>query len=93
MGLISPAWENLLDFLEFQQVLSSYDRDLCNPLWSTQEMPVYLRVAKGPLGMGSSGCGWYPGDSYVVATGLSWIFLSCSKGVMDPLEVPEVRCD
>ena len=51
MGLISPAWENLLDFLEFQQVLSSYDRDLCNPLWSTQEMPVDLRVAKGPLGI------------------------------------------
>ena len=51
MGLISPAGENLLDFLEFQQVLSSYDRDLCNPLWSTQEMPVDLRVAKGPLGI------------------------------------------
>ena len=42
MGLISPAWENLLDFLEFQQVLSSYDQDLCNPLWSAQEMPVHL---------------------------------------------------
>ena len=49
MGLISPAGENLLDFLEFQQVLSSYNRDLCNPLWSTQEMPVDLGVAKGPL--------------------------------------------
>ena len=42
MGLISPGGENLLDFLEFQQVLSSYDRDLCNPLWSAQEMPVDL---------------------------------------------------
>ena len=51
MGLISPAGENLLDFLEFQQVLSSYDRDLCNPLWSAQVMPVDLRVAKGPLGI------------------------------------------
>ena len=50
MGLISPAGQNL-EFLEFQQVLSSYDRDLCNPLWSTQEMPVHLRVAKGPLGI------------------------------------------
>ena len=49
MGLISPAGENLLDFLKFQQVLSSYGRDLCNPLWSTQEMPVDLRVAKAPL--------------------------------------------
>ena len=51
MGLISTAGENLLGFLEFQQVLSSYDRDLCNPLWSTQVMPVDLRVAKGPLGI------------------------------------------
>ena len=42
---------NLLDFLEFQQVLSSYDQDLCNPLWSAQEMPVDLRVSKGPLGI------------------------------------------
>ena len=28
MGLISPGGENLLDFLELQQVLSSYDEDL-----------------------------------------------------------------
>ena len=28
-----------------------------------------------------------------VETGMSGIFLSCSKGVKDPLEVPEVRCD
>ena len=26
-------------------------------------------------------------------TGMSGNFLSCSKGVKDPLEVPEVRCD
>ena len=28
MGLISPEGENLLDFLELRQVLSTYDRDL-----------------------------------------------------------------
>ena len=28
MGLISPGGENLLDFLELRQVLSTYDRDL-----------------------------------------------------------------
>ena len=28
-----------------------------------------------------------------VDTGMSGNFLSCSKGVKDPLEVPEVRCD
>ena len=33
MGLISPGGENLLDFLEFRQVLSTYDGDLRDPLW------------------------------------------------------------
>ena len=28
-----------------------------------------------------------------VESGMSGNFLSCSKGVKDPLEVPEVRCD
>ncbi|KAI4561132.1 hypothetical protein MJT46_011822 [Ovis ammon polii x Ovis aries] len=28
MGLVSPGGQNLLDFLEFRQVLSTYDRDL-----------------------------------------------------------------
>ena len=42
---------------------------------------------------GSSGCGWDSRDSSRVETGMSGNFLSCSKGVKDPLEVPEVRCD
>ena len=42
---------------------------------------------------GSSGCGWNSGASSRVETGLSGNFLSCSKGVKDRLEVPEVRCD
>ena len=33
MGVISPGGENLLDFLELWQVLSSFDRDLRDPLW------------------------------------------------------------
>ena len=49
MGLISPEWENLLDFLELWQVLLSYDRDLRDPLWLPQERPVAMRVARGPL--------------------------------------------
>ena len=32
MGLISPAGENLLDFLELRQMLSSYDGDLRDTL-------------------------------------------------------------
>ena len=51
MGLISPGGENLLDFLEFRQVLSSYVGDLRDPLWWPQERPVPMRVARGPLGI------------------------------------------
>ena len=51
MGLISPAGENLLDFLQLRQVLSTYDGDLRDPLWWPQERPVTMRVARGPLGI------------------------------------------
>ena len=33
MGLISPGEENLLEFLEVWQVLSTYDGDLRDILW------------------------------------------------------------
>ena len=42
---------------------------------------------------GSSGSGRDSRASSRVETGMSGNFLSCSKGVKDPLEVPEVRCD
>ena len=51
MGLISPAGENLLDFLELRQVLSTYDGDLRDPLQWPQERPVPMRVALRPLGI------------------------------------------
>ena len=51
MGLISPGGENLLNFLELWQVLSTFDGDLRDPLWWPQEMPVPMRVARGPLGI------------------------------------------
>ena len=51
MGLISPGGENLLDFLELWQVLSTYDGALRDPLWWPQERPVPMRVALGPLGI------------------------------------------
>ena len=49
MGLISPGGENLLDFLELQQVLSTYVGDLRDLLWWPQERPVPKQVARGPL--------------------------------------------
>ena len=51
MGLISPGGEKLLDFLELQQVLSTCDGDLRDPLLWPQERPVPMRVAQSPLGI------------------------------------------
>ena len=51
MGLTLPGGENILDFLELWQVLSTYDGDLRDPLWWPQERPVPMRVARGPLGI------------------------------------------
>ena len=51
MGLNSPEGENLLDFLELRQVLSTYDGDIRDALWWPQEMPVPMRVVRGPLGI------------------------------------------
>ena len=47
MGFISPGGENLLDFLESQQVLSTYDGDLRDPLWWPQERPVKIQDSTG----------------------------------------------
>ena len=51
MGLILPGGENLLDFLELWQVLSTYDGDFRDLLLWPQERPVPMRVALGPLGI------------------------------------------
>ena len=51
MGLISAGGENLLYFLEFRQVLSTFDGDLRDTLWFPQEWLVTLRAARGPLGI------------------------------------------
>ena len=51
MGLISPGGENLLDFLELRQVLSTYDGDLRDLFCWPQKRPVPIRVAWGPLGI------------------------------------------
>ena len=50
MGLISPGVENLLEFLELRQVLSTYDGDLRDPLWWPQERPVPMQLLGGLSG-------------------------------------------
>ena len=50
MGLISPGGENLLDFLEVRQVLSTYDGDLRDPLCWPQERRVPCELLGGLSG-------------------------------------------
>ena len=69
MGLISPGGENLLDFLELRQVLSTYDGDLRDPLLWPQERPVPMRVSRGPLGSPSRRC---------------WGLRPCVESVLEP---------
>ena len=69
MGLISPGGENLLDFLELRQVLSTYDGDLRDPLWWPQERPVHMRVARGLSGLFSRRC---------------WGLRPCVESVLEP---------
>ena len=56
MGLISPGGENLLDFLELPQVLSTYDGDFRDTLWWPQERPVPMELLGGLSGFLSCRC-------------------------------------
>ena len=56
MGLNSPGGENLLDFLELRQVLSTYDWDLRDPLLWPQERPVPMQLFGGLSGFLSRRC-------------------------------------
>ena len=90
MGLISPGGENLLDFLELRQVLSTYDEDFRDPLWWPQERPVPMRVAWWPLRIPLRRCRGLrrcvesvpdPEDSSPVLTWILGYFWSLPRGV------------
>ena len=90
MGLISLGGENLVDFLELRQVLSTYDGDLRDPLWWPQERPVPMRVARGLSGFLTRRCRglrscveWVPEpeDSSPVLTWILGYFWSLLSGV------------
>ena len=100
MGLISPGGENLLDFLEFRQVLSTNDGDFKDPLWWPQESPVPMRVARGPLGIPPRRCRGLrpcvesvpePEDSSPVPTWILGYFWSLPRGVSPRLEWGHAR--
>ena len=95
MGLISPGGENLLDFLELRQVLSTYDGDLRDPLWWPQEWPVHMRVLGGLSGFLSRRCRGLrpcvekvpePEDSSTVLNWIFGYFWSLPRGVSPRLE-------
>ena len=95
MGLISPGGENLLDFLELRQVLSTYDGKLRDPLCWPQERPVPMGVARGPLGIPLPSmpgpkilCGLVPEpeDSSPVLTWILGYFWSLPRKVILHLE-------
>ena len=100
MGLISPGGENLLYFLELRQVLSTYDRDLRDPLRWPQERPVPLLVARGLSGLLSRRCRGLrpcvesvpkPQDSSPVLTWILGYFWSLPRGVSSRLEWGHAR--
>ena len=100
MGLISPEGENLLDFLEFRQVLSTYDGDLRDPLWWPQGRPVPMRVARGPLRIPLQSMPWpkilcgfgaEPEDTSPVLTWIFGYFWSLPRGVSPRLERGNAR--
>ena len=94
MDLILPGGENLLDFLELRQVLSTYDGEHRDPLWWPQERPVPMQVARDLSGFLSRQCRglrpWVesvpePEDSSPVLTWILGYFWSLPRGVSPPL--------
>ena len=74
-----------------ERLLLRCDGNAGNSFPTTQGKDPSSRARRRKLG--SSGCGQDSRASSQVEPGMSGNFLSCSKGVKDPLEVPEVRCD
>ena len=100
MGHISPGGENLRDFLELRQGLSTYDGYLRDPYWWPQERPVPMRVARGPLGIplpsmpGPNilcGVGAGPVDSSPVLTWILGYVWRLPRGVTPRLEWGHAR--
>ena len=56
MGLISPGGDNILDFLELGQVLSTYDGDLRDPLGGLRKGQSPCELLGGLSGFPSRRC-------------------------------------
>ena len=95
IGLISPGGENLLDFLEMRQVLSTYDGDLRDPLWWSQEGQSPSELLGGLSGFLSRRCRGLRScvesvseheDSSPILTWILGYFWSLPRGVSPRLE-------
>ena len=95
MGLISPGGENLLDFLELQQVLLTFDGDLgtrSGGLRKGQSPSDFLRDLSGFLSRRCRGLRscvqsvWQPEDSSPVLTWILGYLWSLPRGVSPPLD-------
>ena len=95
MGHISPGGQNLLDFLELQLELSTYDLDLRDTLWWPHECQSPCKLLLGFLGFLSRRCRGLrhcvesvpePEDSYPVLTWILGYFWSLPRGVSPRLE-------
>ena len=95
MGLISPGGENLLDFLELWQVLSTYDGELRDPLWWPQKGQSPCELLWGLSGFLSRRCQGLrpcvesvpkPEDSSPALTWILGYFCSLPMGVSPSLK-------
>ena len=100
MGLISPGGENLLDFLELRQVLSTYEGDLRDTLWWPQERPDPRELLRSHSGFLSRRCRVLrlcvksvpePEDSSPMLTWILGYFWSLPRGVSPRLEWGHAR--
>ena len=100
MGLISPGWENLLDFLLLGQLFSTYDVDLRDPLGGLRKGQYPCELLGCLSGFLSRGCRCLrpcvesvpePEDSSPVLTWILGYFWSLSRGVSPRLQWGHAR--
>ena len=90
LGMVARPWSSSrLSYGE--RLLLRSDGNARNSFPNTQGKDPSSRARRRKRG--SSGRGRDSRASSRVETGMSGNFMSCSKGVKDPLEVPQVRCD
>ena len=90
LGMVARPWSSSRLSCG-ERLLLRYDGNAGNSFPTTQGKDTSSQARRRKRG--SSGCGQNSRASSEVETGMSGNFLSCSKGVKDPLEVPDVRTD